>query len=132
MKQQPLIIDLSNQWPSSVIKLTEAQAISLGIDIAADEVRGEMQVRGPWSTPVSYKAICVSMKRGVLPGHYSESVTEKTVYGVRSLSNLKQSGYCLDGTVSINGRKYKAFTSSELFEVNGRLINVAVIHACIK
>jgi hypothetical protein len=132
MKQHPLTFDLSSQWPSSVIKLTEEQAKQLGIDITADEIRGEMQTRGPWSIPVSYKAICVSIKRGVLPGHYSETVTEKTVYGMRSLSGVKQSGYCLEGTASINGRKYKAFTSSELFEVNGRLINVAVIHACTK
>jgi hypothetical protein len=35
--------------------------------------------------------------------------------------------------VSINGKKYSCFTSSQLFELeNGKLINVAVIYARIK
>jgi hypothetical protein len=132
MNTLPLTFDMAQQWPSSTIKLTAEQATALGIDIAADEIRGELKTFGPWQIPVSYKAICVSMKRGTIPGHYSESVTEKTVYGPRTLSQPKQDGYCLSGKVSINGKSYRAFTSSELFEVNGHLINVSVIHACIK
>ena len=52
-----------------------------------------------------------------------------TLYGIRTLSDIKQSGYHLDGRVSINGKKYSAFSSSILWSVDSRLIQTAVIYA---
>jgi len=130
MKQ--LTFDLQNQWPSSTIKLTEKQANELGILISDDDQQGELKTFGPWNIPVSFKTIAVSAKWGIIEGHFSKSCIEKTVYGIRTMTNLRQSGYELEGYVSINGKKHTCFTSSELFEVNGKLINVAVIHARIK
>ena len=119
-------------WPSSVIKLTEAQAAELGINISLDEQRGNLKTVGVWSIPVSFKTIAVSAKYEVPEGHFSKCCTEKTVYGLRTMTNIRQSGYELEGYVSINGKKHSCFTSSDLFEVNGKLINVSTIHARIK
>jgi hypothetical protein len=125
MKQQTFTMN----WPSSVIKLTEEQAKQFGIDITQDEIRGDLKTHGMWNIPVSFKAIAIKAKLEQPEGHFSKCFTEKTVYGIRTMTNIRQSGYELEGYVSINGKKHSCFTSSELFEVNGKLINVAVIHA---
>ena len=50
------------------------------------------------------------------------------VYGHRSLTNLRESGYQMEGQVSLGGKKYSAFTSSQLFErEDGSLVDVGVI-----
>lgn len=119
-------------WPSSVIKLTEDQAKQFGIDITQDEQRGNLKTFGVWNIPVSFKTIAISAKYEVTEGHFSKCCTEKTVYGIRTMTNVRQGGYELEGYVSIGGKKYSCFTSSELFEVNGKLINVSVIHARVR
>lgn len=111
--------------PHSSIQLTKIQAEKLGIDLNKSQIRGEIKTRGPWNLPISYKALCISAKYET---KFITVCTEKTVYGMRTLSNVKQSGYELEGYVSIKGKKYPAFTSSQLFEVEGNLINIAVIH----
>jgi len=63
--------------------------------------------------------------------HTGERESE-TAYGKRTLTNLRESGHQFEGQVSVNGRKVRGFTSSQLFELpDGKLINVATIHACI-
>ncbi len=51
------------------------------------------------------------------------------VYGVRALSQISEDDYTLRGTVSIEGRKHRAFTSSRLFLVEGKLVVVSVLYA---
>ena len=114
----------------STIKLTKDQAIQLGIDPTQDEQHGNMETRGPWNIPISFQAVCVSAKYEDLG--YRTRITDKTVYGMRKMSDVRQCGYELEGRVSINGKKYTCFTSSQLFEVEGKLINVSTIHARIK
>ena len=54
-----------------------------------------------------------------------------TIYGVRTLLNCRESGYAHEGYVSVNGRKRRAFTSSELMQrPEGKLCSVAVLHVC--
>jgi hypothetical protein len=118
-------MELHFSKPCSTIELTKEQAEKLGIDTSQDEIRGELKTFGPWSIPVSYKALCIS----AVYGEYSEPQS-KTIYGKRSLLNVKEDGYSLGGKVSIGGKKYRAFTSSQLFQIEGKLIDVAVIHAC--
>jgi hypothetical protein len=118
--------------PEPAIKLSEEQAKNLGIDITKDEMRGELKTRGVWSIPVSYKAIAASSKFGKKEGSFFDGCLESSFYGIRTMSNIRQSGYELEGYVSINGKKYSCFTSSQLFEVNGKLIDVAIIHARVK
>lgn len=127
MKQSIII---SN--PESAIKLTEDQATSLGIDITQDEIRGDLKTYGVWNLPVSFKALCMSAKYGVKENEFLTSCLESTIYGNRTMTNVRQGGYELEGYVSINGKKYSCFTSSQLFEVNNHLINVSVIHARVR
>ena len=51
-----------------------------------------------------------------------------TIYGKRTLTDIKQDGYALFGRVSVGGKKHRAFTSSRIFEKNGKLVSVAVLH----
>lgn len=115
--------------PASGIVLTPEQAEQLGIDISLDVQVGELKTIGCWQIPVSFKALCCS---AVYTKEMFTRCSQKTFYGVRTLTNIRQGGYELEGYVSINGKKHSAFTSSELFEVDGKLINVAIIHARLK
>lgn len=117
--------------PDSTIKLTLEQAAQLGINTDQDEQQGILKTFGVWNIPVNYKALAMSAvydRETIL----SPTVKQKTFYGQRTLTNVRQDGYYLEGYVSINGKKYSAFTSDQLFEVNGKLINVATIHARVK
>lgn len=111
----------------SAIKLTPEQCTILGIDTNVDEIRGDLKTRGVWQLPVSYKAICIDTLYVNNDGQIKP--TEVTFFGMRTMTNLKQKGYGIDGYVSIKGKKYTCFDSSVLVEVNGRLINIACISA---
>lgn len=116
------------------LPVTEDELLSMGIteaDIVAGEKRGELKTIGPWSIPVSYKALCTSMVN-TYPDF--PSVTHsKTAYGIRTLTGIRQSGYEMEGWVSIGGKKFSAFTSSQLFELeDGRLVDVATIHVRVR
>ena len=116
--------------PSGAFPITYTELVALGVtteEIGKGVSRGKMVSRGPWQLPVSYKAVCMSCEWG----EYS-SVTTAKAYGIRTLSAPRQEGYVLEGTVSVNGRKWRAFTSSQLFRLpDGKLVNVATIHACM-
>lgn len=96
--------------------------------IDAGTKHGEIQTRGPWSIITSYKALATTATWK--PGPTYDYVDEYTLHGDRVLSGVRESGYELEGYVSINGVRHSAFTSSILFELpDGKLIDVAVIHA---
>jgi len=117
---------------SGAIKLTEEQSqqLFLGLGDSIDEVRGQLESFGSWQIPLRYKALRIS---GVFAPKYSgRHYDSYTVYGPGTLTKLHQSGHELEGRVSINGRKVRGFTSSQLFELpSGHLVNVAVIFACL-
>jgi len=105
-------------------KLTIAQAVGLFGSATLDEKRADITTRGPWGIIRSFKALCVRQ---------NFETGEVTIYGYRSLYNIRQSGYEPEGYVSVGGKKYTAFTSSHLFELeNGHLIDVATIFPRVK
>lgn len=118
--------------PPVALPITAAELLAFGIPqaaIEAGEFRGEMKTRGEWQIPVSYKALCVSSE---WQREFPRVRTSETVYGLRTLSAPRSLGYALEGKVSVNGRKVRGFTSSQLFELpGGKLVNVATIHACL-
>ncbi len=126
MKTSP-VIDLLNP-PAGAIPATEAQLIALGLtpaDIAAGEKRGDLVTRGPWSLPVSYRAI-VETKN--FQGEKAGETPRARFWPARTMHAPRQSGYELEGRVSLGGKKVSAFTSSQLFELpDGRLIDCATI-----
>jgi len=50
------------------------------------------------------------------------------VHGVRSLQKLRSAGYEYEGTVSLGGSKRSAFTTTQLFAVEGKLVDVSVLY----
>jgi hypothetical protein len=118
--------------PPPAILITEAQLLALGIPqsaIDAGEMRGESTHRGPWHIITSYRALCLSSVFD-RAAHGFTPTRATNLYGMRSLNKPRESGYCLEGFVSIGGRRYSAFTSSQLFELpDGRLLEFATIHA---
>lgn len=115
--------------PEFSIELTKEQAEQIGIDASLDEQRGELKTVGAWDVPKSFKAVCVS---GKFTTDFYTKCTEKTFYGIRTMTNVRSSGYCLEGQVSIKGKKYSAFTSSEFVRIEGKLMSVSVIHARVR
>lgn len=88
------------------------------------DCRGHLETMGPWQLPVRFKAPAVSVTWGAF-----SAMETITLYGWRTLTDLQQSGYALDGRCSIGGRKRSAFTSSQLWQLpDGQLIETAVIH----
>jgi len=119
--------------PAGRLPVTEAQLLALGItpdNIKEGEARGNHVTRGPWNITVSYTAL-------VLENWYDDDAgytkVSKTVeYGIRKMSRCKDGGYNLFGRVSVEGQTRRAFTSSNLFELeDGRLIDVATINLCM-
>ena len=122
---QDPIIDIINP-PAGAIPATEAQLIALGFtpeEIAAGEKRGDLKNCGPWNIPVSYRAITEARDFGE-----HSKVTRARFWPVRTISNPRESGYCLEGRVSLGGKNVSAFTSDTLFELpDGRLVAAATI-----
>lgn len=108
-------------------KLTMEQAEFIFIDPAEHEQWAEIKTWGPWNLIYSFKALCVCQS------FKGENAGDITIYGYRKLQTPRQSGYEIEGYVSINNKRHSAFTSSHLFELeNGHLIDVAIIFPRIK
>jgi hypothetical protein len=112
---------------TEIIKIKDGEKLSLELakklfgDITKDEQRLEIETRGPWSIISSCKGLTI----------WKDFTTnEIEIYGYRTLSKPRNSGYDLEGYVSIAGVKRSAFTSSHLFELkNGHLIDVGILFA---
>lgn len=121
--------------PAGAIPATLEQLHALGVtdaEIAAGQKRGEIETRGSWSIICKYRAI-------TMHSEWNESNvgthrrTRSQFWPARTLSNVRQSGNELEGQVSLGGTKFRGFTSTQLFELpDGKLIDVAVIFACIR
>ena len=126
------ITQLSYVQPPVALPVTREQLMEWGIpsdDIDKGKSRGNLQTIGPWQIPLSYRALAVSARWDSSKGY--TTVKSKTVFGVRSLSACRQEGYCLEGRVSVNGKTYRGFSSSQLFELpEGKLIDVAIVFVC--
>jgi hypothetical protein len=111
--------------PDRAIKITPEQAAAIGItDITANSQCADIETRGPWGVISQFKAISMA-------ANFSDhlKMTKVAFFGPRKLLNPKPSSYQLEGRVFINGKKHSAFTSSQMFEINGHLIDVSVIFA---
>jgi hypothetical protein len=126
MKTKPI---LSYDSPTcGSVKATREQLKQLGVtdaEIDAGEKRFEMETWGCYGVIRTLRAI---VECGEFGDH--SRMTWKQFYPIRTMSNPKQSGYDMEGIVSLGGRKSTCFTSSQLFELPcGQLVDVAVIFA---
>lgn len=113
--------------PSGSIVLTKEQAIAFGIDPNLNEQGLYIKTEGPWSIVKKVEGLCVENVYGKTD-FGSKKIVSTTLHGKRSMSNPRQTGYHLDGYVSVKGKKRSAYTSSILFEVDGKLVNVGTIN----
>lgn len=96
-----------------------------------DSVRGEIETYGPWHIIKSYTALATTHD-------WKDGPTCRladgplTIFGKRKLSKTSPIGHQLEGTVHVKGGRYRAFTSSQLFQLpSGDLIDVAILHVCM-
>lgn len=99
-------------WPAGV---------PFPVEIKDGEARFNFETRGPWSIISRLEALAVS-----------KAANGVTVYGVRSLLHPRESGYQHEGRVNVGGKNYRAFTSSQLFLVEGKLVSVATLYVVKK
>ncbi len=126
--------------PRGSLPCTLAQALAFGVPmsaIEAGEMRGESVSRGAWGITVSFRALCMSgIYVDKARNRWGTEHESETVHGMRTMTQCRESGYQLEGRVTVNGRSYRAFTSSQLFDVrmpdgSDRLVSVATVIACI-
>ena len=81
------------------------------------ERRLEFQTRGPWQIIQRLSGLAVAKDEGGV-----------RVYGDRSLLSPRESGYQMEGYVSVDGKRRSAFTSSQMFLHKGKLVNMAILY----
>ncbi len=97
--------------------------------IDSGERRFVIGARGPWAVTTEVRGLAVSAEW--TPGPTHPQVAAYTLHGDRALQNPHSSGYQLEGTVSIEGKRFRAFTTDTLFELpDKRLVSVACLHVC--
>ena len=122
---------LTNGAPLYAKSLGGSYSVPVGLNLPDDtnEVRFEIEHHGPWQLVSRVRGLCVSMD--MQETDYGQRITAGFyVHGVRAMSDIKESGYQLEGRVAVNGRKRSAFTGSILFErADGSLLEVACLIA---
>lgn len=117
--------------PSGAVPATIEQLLALGIpqeSIDAGKHSFETITTYPWGH-------CHRLRAIVEFAEFGQFSSKKWVqfFPMRAMSSPREDGYCMRGYVSVGGVKYKAFTSSQLFELPcGKLVDVAVIFASRK
>lgn len=56
---------------------------------------------------------------------------EGRIYGIRKASNIKEQGYNCTGRISVNGKKYSCWTSSQLFEREDKSVHFVSSHGSL-
>ena len=98
---------------------TWPEGVAFPVEIKDGEARFEMRTSGPWHV--------VTRLRGLAITHGFKDDTSFQCHGVRSLQRPREDGYDMVGRCSVGGRSRRAFTSSQLFMVDGKLVSVAVL-----
>ena len=88
-----------------------------------------------WNLPAEGDALHLEVKHGPFPFASIASIRgvaiskRGKVFGIRTLSNIREDGYAHIGRVSLGGKSYRAFTDSRLFKrSDGTFINVREIY----
>jgi hypothetical protein len=123
-------------WPSSTWipdNINSPIWKTIGLDFtnpAQDDIHGKIDSQGVWHNVVKYQACATQQdETSIDNSHFEPYYTKLRVYGLRTLNHSRQSGYELEGFVSIGRKYHSAFTSSFMIEYNGKLVNIAEIFA---
>jgi hypothetical protein len=95
--------------------------------IEAGKFRLDVKTKGLWQIPVSITGVCVSARW--IDQSWGRTVSHYTLNGIRTMTKPDALGYEMEGRVSLNGVKVRAFTSSVMFQIQetGKLVSVAVL-----
>ena len=119
--------------PAGALPITMEELKAFGFteeQVRSGQIRGEMTTKGPWQIPARYKALLERKEFDDSRGY--TIVLSADIYAIGTLSKPEQSGYQMEGRVSLNGKKYRGFTSSQLFELpDGHLVDIATIFVCL-
>jgi hypothetical protein len=97
--------------------------------IAAElqDQRGDLETRGPWRLPVRFIAPCLTLHWE--HNGYCNNVVAVTLWGKRTMRNLRESGYQLEGRLSLRGKTVSGYTGGQMFQLpDGTLLETAAIH----
>ena len=115
--------------PEPAIPVSWELADRLGI--RSGDRRFDTETRGPWQ-------IAVRLRAPVATCYWDKSRIYTVTRGFSLLADCgtmtdpRQSGYDMEGRVSVAGKKVRAFTSSQLFQLpDGSLRDCAIIFACL-
>lgn len=127
---KPPIVEMTRTWPESVWHLAENPIWNVPTD--NNDVHFEIgTTAGPFASINHVRGLAVLATGYDRTDDPHPFVNRMQIIGVRSLDKARQSGYDMLGTVRGNGRKYRAFTSSALFErADKSLVNVAILYCC--
>jgi hypothetical protein len=126
MKTKELTFELPENY-SGCIVLNEQQMEFLGITEDTEEIRGECKTVGPWQVLRSYKALCEASE-WINTGYGQKRRAKVTFFGVRTMGDIKECGYGIEGRVSVKGKKYTCYDTTQMFMLpSGKLVNVATI-----
>lgn len=107
--------------PDVALKISEDEAKKLGINIELD-TPFKIDTFGPWDIIRKVKGLAITSEFKSISGRkYTK------IFGQRIMFDVKPGGYGLKGRVSINGKKYPCFDTTQLFDINGILVNVSCI-----
>jgi hypothetical protein len=126
---------IDSNMPAGAFPATLEQVHALGVtdaEIEAGKKCGLIQRAGSWQDWGIRKYRAITMH--TVWAEDSINCRQRTQFWpARTLTNLRESGHQLEGQVSLGGRRFRGFTSSVLFELpDGKLIDVAVIFACVR
>lgn len=90
----------------------------------------DIETHEPWGIVSKVRGLAVER---ITEGTYPNvgNTLRVIIHGVRSLSNPRESGHQMEGRVSIDGKRRRAFTSSMLFRLpDGKLCDVEILYVC--
>lgn len=87
---------------------------------------------GPWASIIALRGLALEVEHE--EPRYAGDQSPRTVafrcHGVRSMEAPREDGYDLRGRVRVGGRRARAFTSSILLRLEGKLESVPILYAC--
>jgi hypothetical protein len=137
MKKLAIKVWEKSDCNKGALPITRKELIDIGVpesDIDAGCSQGDLKTFGPWQLPISYQAIVISKEYTPEASRRFTAETEMALmFGYRKMRNIRQSGYEIEGWLSIGGKRVSGFSASQLLELeDGKLINIATIHARIR
>jgi hypothetical protein len=120
--------------PKTIIELDKFEASKIGINnLEEDKIDARLTIVGMWSVLLGYEALCV--RRNYKKDKSNKMIIESIdLIGNRKMIKPKVINYDKDdgrvyvkGKVSFKGKQHRGVSSKQIFKINDKTIDVAVI-----